>query len=150
MKAVINEVKKQIGQCPKSILKMDLLEQIKILKEKLSNIYSKDSGRTRDCFFVSDEFVVKIPLDEAGCFDNEREARICKIYNKQINKNCHYDGDPHYAKCQLEYIWSVPILFMERVRLPVSYKGLPDWIGYIDCMQVGYNKQGKLVAYDYA
>lgn len=150
MQTIIREVKKQIGQCPKSILKMDLFEQIKILMERLSSLYSKTSGRTRDCYFVSDDFVVKVPLDDDGCFDNERESRIYKIHSEQIKQNCHYDGDPHYAKCQLEYIWSIPILFMERVRIPVSYKGLPNWIGFIDCMQVGYNKQGKLVAYDYA
>lgn len=39
---------------------------------------------------------------------------------------------------------------MEKVEPleKVDYKNLPFWVGVVDCGQVGYDKTGKLVAYD--
>lgn len=39
---------------------------------------------------------------------------------------------------------------MEKVEPleKVDYKNLPFWVGMVDCGQVGYDKTGKLVAYD--
>jgi hypothetical protein len=31
----------------------------------------------------------------------------------------------------------------------VPYSMAPSWAGEVDCGQVGYNKTGRLVAYDY-
>lgn len=31
----------------------------------------------------------------------------------------------------------------------LPYKNGPDWMGFVDCGQVGYNRFGQVVAYDY-
>lgn len=37
---------------------------------------------------------------------------------------------------------------MEFVK-QAPLKDLPPWTDFVDCRQVGFNHQGKLVAYDY-
>ena len=87
--------------------------------------------------------VVKIPANINGINANECEYRYY-----------HGDRDPRYARCSLELLDGVPIIHMEAVR-EISYidgehKTLPAWTDWVDCQQVGYTKDGRLVAYDYA
>ncbi len=52
------------------------------------------------------------------------------------------------AKCKLIYVGGIPVLVMEFVK-QIPYKEMPDWADFIDCGQVGYNRRGNIVAYDY-
>lgn len=111
----------------------------------LQRRYSSMRGRTRACYDIPGEYVLKVPLNDMGCWDNQSEART---YQKAQGSSD--TRGPFYAKCKLDYIWDIPVLLMERVTLPQSLEALPDWTSWVDCRQVGYTSAGDLVAYDYA
>lgn len=100
-------------------------------------------GRHRAAFLTpSGNFVIKVPIDEMGFVDNFREYRMWRQIDKWMPKE-------HLARCKLHQ--SSGILVMEAVDLAYEYPvDGTDWIGFIDCGQVGYNRRGRLVAYDYA
>lgn len=80
--------------------------------------------------------VIKIPRNGKGISDNDWEASVCEseIYPKTKG------------------IWKneTVICIMEHIEHTFkSYDELPDWVGSIDCKQVGYTKNNKLKAYDY-
>lgn len=100
-------------------------------------------GRTRAAFLTpSGDYVIKVPIDEMGFVDNFREYRMWQQFNKWIPKE-------YLARCKLHL--DSGILVMEVVNPTyVPMDGRPAWVDSIDCGQVGYNRKGKLVAYDYA
>mgnify|MGYP003344102627 CR=1 FL=1 len=51
-------------------------------------------------------------------------------------------------KCKIIEIRDIPILVMEYVK-QLPYKDQPDWAAMIDGGQVGKNKKGNIVAFDY-
>lgn len=79
-------------------------------------------------------YVIKVPLNVFGMLDNEIEAKAFKRYGEEFP----------YARCKLIGV----CLVMEYVEHTWE-KNLPDWVMSIDCGQVGYNRKGKLLAYDY-
>ena len=90
----------------------------------------------------SGRFVVKFPkCREYGEADNVLEAEACR------------GGEPCIARCRLIRVAGYDCLVMEWVE-PIDYTGaplpLPDWVDWIDCQQVGHNRRGRLVAYDFA
>lgn len=102
-------------------------------------------GRTRAVFDMGDGHVIKVPLNGEGFMANRSEALTSASEDQFIP----------VAKCWQEDREEFPggpvgVLIMEKVTPleKVSYKELPDWVGYVDCGQVGYDKSGKLVAYD--
>jgi hypothetical protein len=94
-------------------------------------------GRNRICY-LHKGYVIKLPKNIEGLFDNSYESRsfLIKDYPK--------------ARCKL---LKQSILVMEYVRdyydCGLESSNLPDWAGFVDCMQVGLNKKNELVAYDY-
>lgn len=102
--------------------------------------------------FLFEKHVVKIPRCQDGLFDNDWEG--------SVRNNEESLGHPYYVqypRTRLFYWKDVPILFMERVE-PVNWKEklksigdfeFPDWVNSVDCGQVGYTRDGRLVAYDY-
>lgn len=107
------------------------------------------SGRNREVFLFRG-YVVKVPRNWDGVADNDWEGSVS-------NATCYPQSDwqVQYARTRLVYRQDVPILFMERV-LPVSRDEIvgllgrePAWVGRVDGGQVGFNKQGRLLAYDY-
>ena len=105
-------------------------------EKKASNIHW---GRTRVAFIINN-IVVKLPLYSDGCIDNDHEGSFF----------CD-----EYANTKLTYCNDIPILFMEYVKhanfdaIKDEFGNIPDWVYSIDCGQVGFNRKGKLVAYDY-
>lgn len=110
-----------------------------------------DYGRNR-ITFMFDKYVVKVPRNWDGVADNDWEG--------SISNGANY-GDPQhvqYARTRLAYWDDLPIVFMERVAL-ASVKeveehlgtapGESDWTWSVDGGQVGFNRNGRLVAYDY-
>lgn len=104
-------------------------------------------GRNRITFMFP-TYVVKLPWTFAGFGDNDWEGSVS-------NDPDSSEGFVQYARTRLGYVGEIPVLFMERVQL-LSYAGIaerfgkvPDWVDCVDCGQVGVNRSGKLVAYDY-
>lgn len=95
------------------------------------------TGRNRATLLMG-KYVIKFPLCGDGVADNDWEGSIS-------------GGDYiQYARTRLAYVGDVPIVFMEQVEYAkVNYDAMPDWVGSVDCGQVGYTRKGKLVAYDY-
>lgn len=101
-----------------------------------------NEGRERAVFDMGDGYVLKVPKNTDGMLANEREY---KLYNN------HKDWDaPKFAYCELITIGEISCcLKMEKVR-PLLDEKKPDWASYIDCQQVGIDKNNTVVAYDYA
>jgi len=99
-------------------------------------------GNDRKVYQLPSGNVIKIPIPHTnGEFVNCREDYLWK---NRINY------DEQFARCRL--IPGTFLLVMEFVKTfscSSDYKNLPNWCSYIDCSQVGLNKKGKLVAYDY-
>lgn len=96
-------------------------------------------GRNRAAY-VAGTFVVKIPISYDGITDNDWEGSV---------------SAPDLARTRLVYWKSVPVLLMERVQW-LSEKELEKFGAdavelsrSTDCGQVGLNKKGKIVAFDY-
>lgn len=101
------------------------------------------TGRDRHTFNRGDGYVLKLGHDSCGDEANLHEAFLFAKHG--------YHGKIPYAKCHIEYMQGFPILIMEWVEhTDLPRKKLPRWVDSVDCQQVGYNKQGLLVAYDYA
>lgn len=101
-----------------------------------------NASRTRAVFDRGDGYVVKVPLTEEGFLANSREAHWTST-------------EVPVAPCHLEVASTgVYVLVMEEVvRFPLYdddglIDDLPDWTGYVDCQQVGWLVDGRLVAYD--
>lgn len=93
-------------------------------------------------------YVIKVPVCEEGVHDNLHEAHVW-----QIRDHKRYSW-AKYARCRLIGV----ILVMEYARYPgplseesghIPFKKCPEWAYFIDCQQVGYNRRGEIVAYDY-
>lgn len=105
------------------------------------------ASRNRNVFLFKNH-VVKIPSSPLGMLDNEWEG--------SVSTSPEYIDDPkwiQYPKTRLFYWKGIPVLFMERLEIGVvegkGYHELPDWVMSVDGGQVGYNRQGRLLAYDY-
>lgn len=95
-------------------------------------------------------YVVKIPRNWDGVADNDWEGSVsnCEEYPQS-------DYQVQYARTRMIYFMDIPVVFMEHV-LDSSSEEIrnklgrePDWVWSVDGGQVGFNKQGRLVAYDY-
>lgn len=104
-------------------------------------------------------YVVKLPRYAFGFDDNEWEGSIDNIPEGQPG---HDPDNVQYARTHLVFLKrgdmngeqvTIPVLFMERLNTDIwkekRYKDFPDWVGYVDGGQVGYDRRGKLVAFDY-
>lgn len=82
--------------------------------------------------------VIKVPLSDSGARGNFQEVRI---------------QGPHYARTTLDKKLSkefeLPIIRMERVYPLKKGEELPDWVREIDGAQVGWTRDGRLVAFDW-
>jgi hypothetical protein len=102
-------------------------------------------GRTRAVFDRGDGYMIKVPLNGEGFMANRSERLTSESDDTFIP----------IAKCWEEDDKSIPgagisVLVMEKVTPigRISYKDLPNWVGFVDCAQVGHDKSGNLVAYD--
>ncbi len=106
--------------------------------KKLINKYGQPQcGRNRAAF-ISKHCVIKFPLNDDGVADCDWEGS--------------YSGE-HLAKGRWIQIDGFVCVIQEKLRLipnkEFSYANLPDWVGSIDCGQVGYDKKDRLKAYDF-
>jgi hypothetical protein len=99
------------------------------------------SGRNRAVYQLRKDYVIKVPINEDGFADNFNEDRA---YHRRRNEPLAAARMVYADKSD-----GIPLLVMEYVEPVKSFKDLPSWVYSIDSMQVGYNRKGKLVAYDY-
>jgi len=115
------------------------------IQEEYDRKYVKlGTGRNRSVYDMGNGWVVKVPINAFGLEDNLAES---KIYT-----DTKEDPDGYlvkYAECSHFNYKDLPIVRMEKVKPVICKTGLPEWTDYVDCGQVGYNKKGELVAYDY-
>ncbi len=106
-------------------------------------------GRNR-IVFVMHGYVVKLPFNGQGFADNDWEGSVSNT--PETVGDMDYIQYPH---TRLIYFKDIPVLFMEYVK-HLGWSGTesllgyePAWIGSVDCGQIGINKHGRIVAYDY-
>jgi hypothetical protein len=105
------------------------------------------NGRHRQGFlFPSGKFVLKVPINSRGSQANLEESQ-----------RCHSDYKDKGAKCRLFYYKGFPCLIMEKLEntfftcfYPTELLDAPGWVHTVDSYQVGRNRKGKLLAYDYS
>lgn len=88
----------------------------------------------------SGKHVIKVPICYRGQYANEQEARDYR--------DGSFLGRSRLARCREAKLDGQWVLVMERVE-PANGV-LPEWTDFVDCRQVGYNRKGNLVAYDWA
>lgn len=129
---------------------MKFSENVKTLiyKVRINYIYL-GAGRYRQVYLLpSRKFVVKVPINMDGVIANDNEYKYWK--NRKTIKE---KFGTELARCRLYQgpVYQDKLLVMEYVSLkhyPNNF-GIPDWVFNLDAHQVGYDPQGKLVAYDY-
>jgi len=94
-------------------------------------------GRNRVVFRDKD-WIFKVPCNTNGILDNENESSVFSFYRKN-----HLIK---YARCKM---CGPYVLVMEYVDIDISLDEMPDWSMSIDCQQVGRDRQGHIVAYDF-
>lgn len=122
---------------------------------ELYNLYARFDNKAIACFegrnrnvFELGQYMVKLPKNRDGYTDNDWEGSVS-------NSAQTYDSPRHiqYPRKHLIYFKTIPVLLMEKI-IPVDWSlekqsDYPRWIDQVDCAQVGYTKEGRLVAYDY-
>jgi hypothetical protein len=94
--------------------------------------------------------VVKLPRNFDGCTDNDWEGSVSNAPESR-NDPLHVQ----YPKTKLVYVDDIPVVFMERIESLTSraieerFGHEPAWVFSVDGGQVGVNRHGRLVAYDY-
>ena len=103
-------------------------------------------GRHREVWHRGN-YVIKIPLCMNGLSDNFHERSVWSKHRDH--------GYIKYASCRMVGNF---LLLMEYARFVgpdsdetgyFTYSKSPEWGYSIDCGQIGYNKRGRIVAYDY-
>ena len=128
---------------------MEIADALKLFDARYaSRALQVFEGRNRRVYHLG-KYVVKIPRHECGIADNEWEGSV-RTSKKPNEWNLIYP--PHK---RLVWLDNIPVLFMQYVehanysQIRERLGRVPPWVDRVDCGQVGFNKNGLLVAYDY-
>lgn len=134
---VMNHIKSEIDYQPWDD---SYKNQTKKIINSFASLYGTPQiGRTRAVFDTEDGNVLKIPYTDEGFIANRGEVMTSEAEDAYIP----------IAKCWHDEKDGVSVLVMEKVTpAKADYKNMPDWIYSVDCGQVGYLPDGRLVAYD--
>ena len=95
-------------------------------------------------------WVIKVPKGENGLYANRCEARKYREYFDKPDRDGIY-----YAACRLMKNGYLVMEYLDVVctpnHTPSKYYNysLPDWAYEVECCQVGFTRDNRLVAYDY-
>lgn len=103
----------------------------------------KGVGQYRAVYKLNERFVIKVPINELGYHCNLREYLQYQYSKRWPDK---FKNDIQYARCRM--IRSSGFLVMEYVDTTYLFER-PWWADFVDCAQVGKNRAGKIVAYDF-
>lgn len=102
------------------------------------------SGTTR-IVIIKEKTVVKFPYNDYGMAQCSQEEQVYRDH--QAGKALIPMARTEVKTTEIGYVYCES----ERVR-PVFFGAQdpqrPDWSDFIDCAQVGYPEDGRLVAYD--
>lgn len=116
--------------------------RLKNLYIAMQNKYGEPIGCGRHrVVFGNDRRVFKVPRNDYGFHDNAWEFRKFSLRN---------DKTIPMARCRIIDINEIPVLVMELLETGIPWRKLPDWATLVDGGQVGYDRNGNIVAYDYA
>lgn len=107
----------------------------------------KGCGRHRTCYAKpKSKYVLKIPRNLAGFEANRAEVAFYE------NRKQFTDSQDRMARCRLVMIHDIPCVVMEKINRDLGYgpNPWPNWVYTVDCQQVGFDRKGRLVAYDFA
>lgn len=119
------------------------------LYSKMIDKYGLPKIGTRRATYISKSIVFKVPVDIEGFRENDWEGSLCAI-----NPDSNYEIP--IAKSRLIFCDDIPVVAMEKVQplflsqIKEKFGEIPAFVSWVDMGQVGLNRQGKLVAYDYA
>lgn len=114
-------------------------KEANLLLARLTEKYGKSRiGTTRSCFF-SKHFVLKFPINDRGEFCNDWEGSVSADYLAK-GRWLEIEG----------FICVMQERLVEADWKDKTYADFPDWVGSIDCGQVGYDSKGNLKAFDFA
>jgi len=117
----------------------DKLNELAVdLLTTLERKYGQPSCGNSRATFISRHCVIKFPLNFKGLLDNSIESKVPT------------DDYAQYAKGRKINLGDFNCLVQEKLSMPKSFLDLPTWIMSIDCCQVGYDRKGRLKAYDFA
>lgn len=132
----------------------DSAQNLRIVQERLHERYkercvSMFEGRNRRVYVMRNGYVVKVPLNLGGITDNDWEGSVSPA--SQISS----DWQIQYPKTRLFHVEEIPIVLMEFVefagedKIVERFGRFPNWVYRIDGGQVGFNRLGRLVAFDF-
>ena len=108
------------------------------LYARLEKKYGEPEVGTTRAVFFSKKHVVKVPINDKGEYVNDYEGSV---------------SSDIYARGRWVEIEGFICVIQERLDLSClknfSYKNFPDWVGNIDCGQVGHDRKGNLKAFDF-
>lgn len=137
---VVKEVNAQLGGTYGEVFAQETLSMVHRFMSETDSIVC---ARTRVVFFEN-EHVIKVPINDEG-------VSACR---EEYDYSQRYIDDPEryipIAKTEEILDGNVYYNRMEKVEpiTDLKYSELPDWAGFIDGAQVGYTKDGTIVAYD--
>lgn len=120
------------------------------LHVKFCKKYGPPKLGTSRATYIGKNFVFKLPITMKGYGDNDNEGSIVSIGK---------EGDDFYvpiARSKLLPRVDIPIVVMEKIieitrdEIVDRFDKIPDFFSIVDSGQVGYNRKGRLVAFDYA
>lgn len=127
---------------PKASPPTDPLEEtfLHVQSTAASRFEHLGTGRQRAVFRLNEDCVLKVPISAEGQISNWVEA-----HTYQSSRN---ETPCIYAACRPSLFEDLPCLEMEFVEQGCPDPA-PDWTDFIDCRQIGWTRDGRLVAYDY-
>lgn len=94
----------------------------------------------------------KVPITPEGVSANLTEAAVSRRYWAALSEGKDWDQAPGampFARCSLE---PNGVLVVEPLSILIDPADIPAehrwWTGAVDCSQVGWTRDGQLVAYD--
>lgn len=125
-----------------TMLEFFLQSHFETLVERYMELYEEYYAGSARITFIGDEWVYKIPLNDAGDIANMKEARHHEL-------NVQYPDKVYIPIAPCEML-SNGALRMKRVEIPenrIEIAEKHEWTSSVDSLQVGFYKN-ELVAYD--
>lgn len=124
-------------------IRINFGENAVALHEKLWKKYGEPKCGNSRATYISKNYVFKLPLSEEGIYQNEDECTLLSDDYWQFAKTRLIDSDS-----RLLCMERVEHAFYDTIIERLGY--VPEFVMGIDCSQVGFNRRGELVAYDFA
>ncbi|AIW22316.1 hypothetical protein F0267_01360 [Vibrio coralliilyticus] len=124
-------------------IRSNLGENAVALHQRLWDKYGEPECGNSRATYISKNYVFKLPITDQGIRQNEDECTLLSDDYWQFAKTRLVDAESGLL-C-MERVEHAP---HDIIKQRLGY--IPDFVAGIDCSQVGFNRRGLLVAYDFA